>query len=229
MNTVVRTSGLSVVNDNIAAWFAERRTDHVADLAVGTISVLRGSFLIAAVGVLAAVIGWRTRAWRDDLVSVIGTVGAFVPLVVLAVVADITQPSGLAPEAVRLNSLFPTQNAVVTASLCTLAWLAARNSRWPVGVAAWTIAAVAVVTVSGARLYVGWSTASETVTSVLLGVLWIMVFIVARATRDRTVEDPSPATPVEDPSAAVGDPSAPVEDPSAAAGDPSAPAPSPAH
>lgn len=206
MTTVVRTSGLSVVDDNIAAWFAQRRTDHVVDLAVGTIGTLRGSFLIAAVGIAALVIGWRTRARRRmDLVSVVGTVGAFVPLVVLAIVADITQPSDVAPEAVPVTGLFPTQNAVVTASLCTLAWLVARYSRWPAAVAAWTVATVAVVVVSGARLYVGWSTASETVTSVLLGVLWTMVFMVAWATRDRTAGD-EPAAP--ETAAGKGEPAA---------------------
>lgn len=214
MTTVVRTSGLSVVDDNIAAWFAERRTDHVVDLAVGTIGTLRGSFLIGAVGLAALVIGWRTRSRRRmDLVSVVGTVGAFVPLVVLAVVADITQPSDVAPEAVPVTGLFPTQNAVVTASLCTLAWLVARYSRWPAAVAAWTVATVAVVVVSGARLYVGWSTASETVTSVLLGVLWTMVFMVAWATRDRTAGDDEPAAT----ESAAGD------------GEPAAPAATPAH
>ena len=207
MTTAVRTSGLSVVDDNIAAWFAERRTDHVVDLAVGTIGTLRGSFLIGAVGLAALIIGWRTRARRRmDLVSVVGTVGAFVPLVVLAVVADLTQPSDVAPQAVPVTGLFPTQNAVVTASLCTLAWLVARYSRWPAAVAAWTVATVAVVVVSGARLYVGWSTASETVTSVLLGVLWTMVFMVAWATRDRTAGDDAPAAPES--TAGKGEPAA---------------------
>ena len=46
-----------------------------------------------------------------------------------------------------------------------------------------------VVTVTGARLYVGWNTASQLVTSVLLGVLWTAVFMVAWATRVR-VEKP---------------------------------------
>jgi undecaprenyl-diphosphatase len=207
MTTVVRTSGLSVVDDNIAAWFVERRTDHVVDLAVGTIGTLRGSFLIGAVGLAALIIGWRTRARRRmDLVSVVGTVGAFVPLVVLAVVADLTQPGDVAPQAVPVTGLFPTQNAVVTASLCTLAWLVARYSRWPAAVAAWTVATVAVVVVSGARLYVGWSTASETVTSVLLGVLWTMVFMVAWATRDRTAGDDVPAAPES--TAGKGEPAA---------------------
>ena len=87
---------------------------------------------------------------------------------------------------------FPNQNAIVTASLCTLAWLLARQTRWPFAVAAWTGAAVGVITVAAARLYVGWSSASETVTSMLLGVLWTAVFMVAWATRDRAVRSAAP-------------------------------------
>ena len=65
--------------------------------------------------------------------------------------------------------------------------------------------------VSGARLYVGWSTASETVTSVLLGVLWTMVFMVAWATRDRTAGDDEPAA--HEPATGDGKPAAPAATP----------------
>ncbi|AVT40985.1 phospholipid phosphatase [Plantactinospora sp. BB1] len=182
LDLVITQSGLSVVDSAIAEWFASRRTDGVAELAHGAIGALRGPVLILVVALVAAVVGWRTRPWRADLLSVLGTVGAFVPLLVLVLVTDVTGPTSGAP--VRL---LPAQNAVVAASLCTLAWLLARQSRWPMAVAAWTVAAVGVVTVGAARLYVGWSSASETVTSMLLGVLWTAVFMVAWATRDRLV------------------------------------------
>ncbi|MGW0432736.1 DedA family protein [Micromonospora sp. NPDC003197] len=193
LGVVVRYSGLSVVDGAVADWFAGRRTEGVVDVTVGVISVLRGPFLIVIVALVAVLLGWRTRAWRGDLVSVVGTVGAFVPLVLLAVVADLAQPDlASAPDL----TLFPTQNAVVTASLCTLAWLLTRRAHWPVAVAVWTAATVGVVTISGARLYLGWSSASETVTSVLLGALWTAVFMVAWATRDRAVGgDDGPARP----------------------------------
>ncbi|MEH0842321.1 DedA family protein [Micromonospora sp. CPCC 205711] len=185
--TVVRWSGLVVVDGAIADWFAQRRTPGAVDVALGTVSVLRASFLIGLVAVVAAVLAWRTRPWRADLLSVFGTVGAFLPLVVLAVVADVIVP---APAAV----VFPTQNAVVAASLCTLAWLLSRDARWPAAVTAWTVAAAGIAVCGGARLYLGWSTASGTATSVLLGVGWTVVFVVAWATRDRAVgvEDGAP-------------------------------------
>ncbi|SCL37148.1 undecaprenyl-diphosphatase [Micromonospora rhizosphaerae] len=188
LEAVVRHSGLAVVDGLIADWFADRRTPGVVDAALTAASVLRGSFLIAVVAVVAAVLAWRTRPWRADLLSVVGSVGAFVPLVVLALVADLTGPGGAD------DALFPTQNAVATASLCTLAWLLSRRARWPAAVAVWTAAAAGVVAIGGARLYLGWSTASGTATSVLLGVAWTVVFMVAWATRDRAVgEDAPPA------------------------------------
>jgi undecaprenyl-diphosphatase len=77
-------------------------------------------------------------------------------------------------------------NPVVTASLCTLAWLLARYAGRPWAIMAWSGAAVGVTVVVGARLYLGWTNASEAVTSVLLGVLWTAVFMVAWSTRSRT-------------------------------------------
>jgi undecaprenyl-diphosphatase len=119
-------------------------------------------------------------AARGDLVTVIGTAGAVLPLLVLALVAENLSWAGPV-----MQTRFPTQNTVATASLCTIAWLITRRTHWARIVAAWTGAAVAVVTVSGARLYLGASPASAVVTSVLIGVLWTMVFVVAWATRDR--------------------------------------------
>ena len=72
--------------------------------------------------------------------------------------------------------------------------------------------------VGAARLYVGWSTASETVTSVLLGVLWTAVFMVAWATRDRAVRAAAPrgpAAPADHPAAPAGEPAAPADHPAA--------------
>ncbi|MFU8872650.1 DedA family protein [Micromonospora sp. SL4-19] len=187
LEAVVRHSGLGVVDGFIAHWFAARRTPGVVDAALVVVSVLRGSVLIAAVAVVAAVLAWRKPPRRADLLSVLGTVGAFVPLVVLAVVADLTGPGGD-------GALFPAQNAVVTAGFGTLAWLLSRGARWPAAVAVWTGAVSGVLAVGGARLYLGWSTASGTATSVLLGVAWTTVFMVAWATRDRAVGvgDPLP-------------------------------------
>ncbi|MGK5672625.1 DedA family protein [Micromonospora sp. URMC 106] len=190
LDAVVRHSGLAAIDGAIADWFADRRTPGAVDVTLAVVSALRGSSLIVLVAVVAAVLAWRNRPWRADLLSVVGTVGAFVPLVVLAVVVDLTGPGTDGRDA----GLFPTQNAVVAASLCTLAWLLSRGARWPVAVAAWTGAAAGVVGIVGARLYLGLSTASGSATAVLLGVAWTALFVVAWATRDRAVGD-APAEP----------------------------------
>ncbi|MET7878965.1 DedA family protein [Micromonospora profundi] len=179
----VNNSGLAALDGAIGNWFAARRTPDAADATLVVVSVVRGWVLIVLVAVVAAVLAWRSRPWRADLLSVVGSVGAFVPLVVLAVVAESTGPDG--NEAAR----FPTQNAVVAASFCTLAWLVSRSARWPVAVAAWTAAAAGVLGIGGARLYLGLDTTSGTAAAVLLGVLWTVVFMVAWATRDRAVRE----------------------------------------
>ncbi|MBX7266037.1 DedA family protein [Micromonospora sp. Llam7] len=184
LRAVVRHSGLALVDGAIASWFAARRTPDAVEATQAAVSVLRGSSLILVVAVVAAIQAWRHRPWRADLLSVVGTIGAFVPLVVLAAVADLAAGGRVVP--------FSTQNAVVTASLCTLAWLLSRGARWPVAVAAWTITAAGVVAVGGARLYLGLSTASGTLGAVLLGAAWTAVFMVAWATRDRAVASGGP-------------------------------------
>jgi undecaprenyl-diphosphatase len=191
VRTVVEYSGLSVLDAAITRWMAEQRAPDVDAFALTMVSVARGSFLIVAVALVAVVLGWRGRAWRGDLVSLLGSAGAFLPLVILAVVDDRLRPDVVG--GVPGRAFLPTQSTVVTAGLCTLAWLIARHVRWPWAVTAWTAAAVGVVTVVGARMYLGWTYASEAATSVLLGVLWTAVFMVAWATRDRAAARGVPA------------------------------------
>ncbi|MFI6129237.1 DedA family protein [Micromonospora sp. NPDC051141] len=216
---VVRHSGLGVLDGLVGDWFAARRTPGVADAALAVVSVLRGWVLITAVALVAAVVARRHRPWRADLLGVVGTVGAAVPLVLLVGVVDLTGPG--VPD--RVRDLFPGQNAVVTASFGTLAWLLSRGARWPVGVAVWTVASAGVVAVTGARLYLGWSTPSSTASSVLLGVAWTAVFVIAWSTRNRAASgagrpdpagvDPSgPAVGVDRSGLPVGvDPSGPAD------------------
>ncbi|MER7442989.1 DedA family protein [Micromonospora avicenniae] len=222
---VVRNSGLALVDEAIARWFADRRTPGAVEVGLTTVSALRGPVLITLVAVVAVVLAWRQRSWRADLLSLVGTVGAFVPLLVLALAAHLAGSAGSDPD----DRLFPTQNAVVTASLCTLAWLLSRNTRWPVAVATWTGAAAGVVYLAGARLYLGLSTASGTVAAVLLGVLWTAVFMVAWATRNRAVgrSAPTPAPAAPSATSAPAAPAAPAAPQASAAPPPESRAPEP--
>ena len=183
VDSLVSTSGFPLVDAPISQWFADRRTPGTTDAALTTLSVLRGSFLVAAAGVVGVALNRRPARWRADLLGVVGTVGAFIPLVILAVAADWARPSD---DAAAEVGLFPNQVTLVTASVAMVAWLLTRQGvPWAGRVAAW-IAAIGLVTlVSSARLYVGWDWPSEIVASVLLGSLWVIVFAVAWRTRDR--------------------------------------------
>ncbi|HEY8473630.1 MAG TPA: DedA family protein [Natronosporangium sp.] len=157
-------SGLSGVDDAVAGWFTERRTEPVAGVAEATATLLGGWVLIAAVAVVAVVRAARSRAWHGDLVGLVGTVGAALPLVILVAVAGFAA-------------------TVAVAGLGTLGWLLTRGARWPHAVAGWTLAAIGVVVVTAARLYLGYDRASEAATALLIGTLWISVYMIAWASR----------------------------------------------
>lgn len=183
VRVVVGHSGLSAADAMVAGWFAQRRGGPAVGAAEAVAAVVCAGTLSVVVAVVAVALASRNRHGRGDLVEVLGTAGVFVPLVVLAVVAELTGGDAAAA------GWRSTQLAVATAALCTLAWLLARRSRWPVAVAAWSMAAVGTVLVLAARLYLGHDTVSGMVTAVLLGGLWPLVLMVAWATRARTVKD----------------------------------------
>ena len=109
--------------------------------------MLRGSYLVVLVAIVALTLYWRSRAWHSDLVGVLGSIGAFVPLLILGLAAD--WAGGPASEPVR--TALPNQTAIVTASLGMLAWLASRRRNWGLGVAVW-LSAVAGSLLTGLAL-----------------------------------------------------------------------------
>jgi len=173
VRVVVDHSGLSGVDDAVAGWFGEHRTEPAVGVAEAIAVLLGGWVLIAAVAVVALVGAVRAKVWHGDLVGLLGTVGAAVPLVILAAVA------GLAA-------------TVAVAGFGMLGWLLTRGARWPHAVAGWTLAAVGVVIVSTARLYLGYDGVSEAATAVLLGGLWTAVYMIAWASRDRRTQMSDP-------------------------------------
>jgi undecaprenyl-diphosphatase len=189
VDRLVRHSGLLLADPLITHWVSARRTHAAVHVATETLLTLRGTFLVALVGVLAVALNWRSRVWRVDLVGVLGTFGAFVPLVIIAVAADWER----SPQTTPRPGFFPNQTAVVAASLGMLAWLLSRRFGWRVAVPAWTAAAGLVFVVGAARVYVGWSWPSEVIASTLLGGLWVLVFVVAWHTRDRVRSGPANA------------------------------------
>lgn len=184
IDALVATSGLPLVDSTIATWVDTLRTPELTDPTVTLLSALRGSFLVIATGIVGLLLNpWPAR-WRADLLGVLGTVGAFLPLVILAIAADWVRP-GAGGEA-GAGALFPNQVTLVTASVGMIAWLVARRGiRFQARVAAWITAVTIVMLVSAGRVYVGWNWPSEILASTLLGALWVVVFAVAWRTRDR--------------------------------------------
>lgn len=189
VDRLVRHSGLPLVDPLLVEWLAARREPRVTAAAVDLLSALRGSYLVVLVGLVAAVLSWRYRSWRADLIGLLGTGGMVLLLALIALATDWERAAGVAAPAGR----FGNQIVVVAASIGMLAWLLSRRIGWGWGVAAWTAAVGTVVVVAGARVYVGWSWPSEAVASVLLGGLWVLVFLVAWHTRAAT-NGPSPDT-----------------------------------
>ncbi len=178
---LVRHSGLLLVDPLLTRWAARHRSPLAVRATTDTLLTLRASFLVLLVGLVAVALNWRSRVWRADLAGVLGTVGAFVPLVIITLVTDWERGQAATPR----PSFFPNQTAVVAASLGMLAWLLSRRFGWRLAVPAWTAAVGLAVVVGAGRVYLGWSWPSEVVASTLLGALWVLVFMVAWHTRDR--------------------------------------------
>jgi len=188
IDRLVHNSGFPLVDPLIADWVAGQRSDGATDAAMTTLSILRGSYLVVAAGLLGLVLNRRPATLRADLLDVVGTVGAFIPLLILAFAADWARPASV--------GLFSNQVTLVTASVGMLAWLLSRRRLpWGGAVAAWMVAVGVVVLVGAARLYVGQNWPSEIVASILLGALWVVVFAVAWRTRDRVRPTPPVPTP----------------------------------
>jgi hypothetical protein len=182
VDRLVRHSGLPLVDPLIVQWVEAHRGRGATSAALDILSVLRGSYLIVVVGLVALALAWgRLQDWRADLVGLIGTGGAILPLALIALATDWERHAWIA----RPAGLFGNQTVVATASVGMLAWLLSRRFGWRWAVAAWTAAFGIAVVVAAARVYVGWSWPSEAIASTLLGGLWVLVFVVAWHTRDR--------------------------------------------
>jgi membrane protein DedA with SNARE-associated domain len=179
IDRLIRHSGFPLVDPLIANWFTAHRTRMISGAASVTLSTLRGSFVVAAVAVVGVALNPRPRVWRTDLLGALGTAGAFIPLLILALAGDWTRPEA------GTHALLSNQVTVVTAGLGMLAWMVGRRMAWAAAVGLWLAAVGAVLLVAGASLYLGGTWPSEVVASILMGSLWVLVFMVAWHTRSR--------------------------------------------
>ncbi len=211
-SALVRASGLSAVDASMSRWLAGQSSPGVRDAAKLALSLTRGPVLIFLVALVAVVMGFRTRRWHGDRVTILGTAGAFAPLLVLTVIAR-----EAAPDAGLTASFLTTQAAVGTASLCTLAWLLTRGLRWGWSVTVWTLAIGLIALLDAARLYVGFDTVSSLASAQLLGALWAVMFIVAWTVAGASAARPQPVRTLLGPPAVTEDPPEATGQPPAAA------------
>lgn len=195
VDAIIRHSGLPLVDPRIATWIATHRTPDTVNAATATLSGLRGMYLLPVLAALAIALNWRWRGrvWRTDLIGVLGSVGAFIPLLVIALA---TRWAGEETPR-RVAGLLPNQTTVVTVALCLMAWLLSRQFRWAISVGAWTAAVVGMVLTGAARVYVGASSSSEAIASIVLGVLWVLMFVVAWQTRCHVIAEQQEAEDLE--------------------------------
>jgi membrane protein DedA with SNARE-associated domain len=189
---VVRTSGLPVLDQPVVRWIGARLDADVAEAARYIVTTLRGSVAVLAVGVVALAAAIRER--RRGAPHWAAPLGAFASLVILGLTVYWALPETTPPTADPSGAFFPTGHVVVTASIGLLAWMGSRHSTWARAVAAWTTAAVAILLVTVARLYLGVNWPSEAAVSVLLGVVWDVVLIATWRSWERNpVGDALPA------------------------------------
>ena len=200
---VVRTSGLPVVDGPVVRWIGARPDADVADAAQLVVNALTGPVAVVAVGLAAIVASVRAR--QRNVPRWFAPLGAFASLVVLGLTVPWALPETPPPIGEPSAAFFPTGHVVVTASVGLLAWMASRHRSWSRAVAAWTAAAIAVLLVTGARLYLGGNWPSEAAVSVLLGAVWTVVIIATwrswERAPDRRQEQPSTSESAERPGA----------------------------
>jgi hypothetical protein len=132
IDLAIRSSGFPLVDPLVSTWFAEQRSPETVEAARITLSVLRGSFLVIAAGVVGLVLNRDPARWRADVLGVLGTVGAFIPLLILAAATELVgdgQPSIVPAEGEVIDGevLYANQVTLVTASVGLVAWLVTRH------------------------------------------------------------------------------------------------------
>lgn len=192
----VGRTGLRAVDEPVGAWFAGHSSPTVAEAADTVVHVLRTPLVVVAAVVVALGLVLRGRAsgrgGPDATVRAVVGVGGLVALALSTKwVADaVQQVAADGPP----RFLFLNQLPVVLAALVLAVVLLAPSLPWAGRVAAWTLTAVVVLVLAAARLVVGFSTVSEVVLALGVGVAWAA--LLASAVRPPpAAEDPAGSAP----------------------------------
>ncbi len=193
VQSAVVIGGIADANRALAQWLLTGRDPGLAHTAAVLVTTLSGTLMLTAALVAAAVVVTRRRM-GDLAYELVRVVVLFAPLVAMAAVIDAHQPSAVPADPTRPVLPFPGQHAVVVAGLGMLTWLIAYRMRRPLRMGVWTAAAIVALVLTAARLYVGWSTLSNTVSPLLIGAVWSATVIGAWQSSSRLARsDPAPA------------------------------------
>ncbi|WP_250001513.1 DedA family protein [Actinoplanes sp. M2I2] len=195
---IVELSGLAAADDAVTSWARGQWTSDGYRFALELASSVSPELVLAVAAVVALTHAW----WRRS--SLVDSLAPLAPMAVLALVLAVVSPpswqsrpevifpsafeyGGPMPLVVRgtgetlgdagpaLAALASGRCAQLAAVVGLLAWLLARRLTWPRRVAVTTVAAAVLTVCAGSWVYLGWSSLSETIAAVLLGVAWAVL------------------------------------------------------
>lgn len=166
----VGRTGLRSLDEPVGAWFAAHASVTATEAADTVVHVLRTPFVVGSAVLVALVVLSRSVPGADARVRAAVGVGG---LVALAVATKWAADAVRGPaELGETRYLFLNQLPVVLTALVLAVVLASPVLPWAGRVAAWTAAGAVVLVLAGARLVIGWSTASEVVLGLGVGLAW---------------------------------------------------------
>ncbi|QKE85243.1 VTT domain-containing protein [Arthrobacter sp. NEB 688] len=166
----VGRTGLRSLDGPVGAWFAGHSSSAVAGWADTVVQVLRTPFVVSAAVVVALTVVLRASPGAEARVRAAVGVGGLVALALATkwVAGAVRGPAELGAE----RYLFLNQLPVVLTALALAVVLAGPALPWAGRVAAWTGAGAVVVVLAASRLVLGYSTVSEVVLALGVGLGW---------------------------------------------------------
>jgi membrane-associated phospholipid phosphatase len=163
---------------DIALWLRTHSSQPLVD-ASRVLTYLGSTLVLAPLAVVAAAVAWRARRRDDCLLLLRAVAGA--ELLFWSLKAIVQRPRPVLPDPIATATSFSFPSGHVT--MATAVWgalalvIARRAPDRRIGVAAFAVASLLVVTVAFTRMYLGVHFLSDVVAGVLLGAGWLAVVL----------------------------------------------------
>ncbi len=197
----VHLSGLPSVDATVVSWFAGHGEYHATGRVIAIGSMTATWLFVVGAFVVSVVVTLRRLGRQPTLLDALAALGPVIPVVVLdQIVSRTADPAG--------PGIFFSFDAVATAAGILAAWALTRGGGRLRVITVWVVTVSVLLVVSVSRLAIEWSWVSDTVTSILLGVLWavatIAVIRVRESSREPMVDELAPSeAPQELPESSV--------------------------